>query len=159
MIRRTGCRMWLCTCLLTVNLAFIWGNSLLPGELSGMLSKWVHTLVSFLFPNGGEEIEGHGLLRKLAHFSEFCTLGMVLSWLFAMLREKKWAFVIPSLVCGCLAACVDETIQRFVPDRGPSIKDVGIDSAGVILGIALLSLGYTIHQKKKKHNHFGGKQI
>ena len=159
MIRRTGRRMWLCACLLTANLAFIWGNSLLPGELSGMLSKWVHMLVSFLFPGGEEESQGHGLLRKLAHFSEFCTLGMVLSWLFAMLRKKKWAFVIPSLVCGCLAACVDETIQRFVPDRGPSIKDVGIDSAGVLLGIGLLSLGYTIHQKKKKHKHFGGKQI
>ena len=158
MIRRTGRRMWLCACFLAVNLAFIWGNSLLPGELSGAFSKWVHTLVSFLFPNEGEESEGHGLLRKLAHFSEFCTLGMVLSWLFAMLREKKWAFVIPSLVCGCLAACVDETIQRFVPDRGPSIKDVGIDSAGVILGICLLSLGYTIHQKRKNKKHFGGKR-
>ena len=151
MIRRTRKRIWLCACLLTVNLAFIWGNSLLPGEISGALSKWVHTLVSMIFPNGGVESQGHGLLRKLAHFSEFCALGTVLSWLFAMLKEKKWAFVIPSGVCGCLAACVDETIQCFIPDRGPGIKDVMIDSAGVLLGIGLLSLGYTIHQKKKKH--------
>ena len=151
MIRRTHGRMGLCVCLLAVNLAFIWGNSLLPGEISGALSKWVHTLVSLIFPNGGEESQGHGLLRKLAHFSEFCALGMVLSWLFAMLKEKRWAFVLPSLACGCLTACADETIQRFVPDRGPSIKDVMIDSAGVILGIVLLCLGYTIHQKKKKH--------
>jgi VanZ family protein len=143
--------MGLCVCLLAVNLAFIWGNSLLPGEISGALSKWVHTLVSLIFPNGGEESQGHGLLRKLAHFSEFCALGMVLSWLFAMLKEKRWAFVLPSLACGCLTACADETIQRFVPDRGPSIKDVMIDLAGVILGIVLLCLGYTIHQKKKKH--------
>jgi LPXTG-motif cell wall-anchored protein len=28
---------------------------------------------------------------------------------------------------------------------------VGIDSAGVLLGIGLLSLGYTIYQKKKQH--------
>ncbi len=151
MIRRTHGRMVLCVCLLVINLAFIWGNSLLPGEMSGALSKWVHTLVGMLFPNGGEESQGHGLLRKLAHFSEFCALGAVLSWLFAMLKEKKWAFLVPSMVCGCLAACADETIQRFVPDRGPSIKDVMIDLAGVLLGIGLLSLGYTIHQKKKKH--------
>ena len=157
MIRRTTSRTRLCVCLIAVNLAFIWGNSLLPGEISGALSHWVHALVSWIFPGGPEESQGHGLLRKLAHFTEFCTLGALLSWLFAMLREKKWAFVIPSLVCGCLAACVDETIQRFIPDRGPSIKDVGIDSAGVALGIILLSLGYTIHQKKKKQKHFGGK--
>ena len=158
MIRRTKNRMRLCICLLMVNLAFIWGNSLLPGAISGALSKWVHTLVSLILPGRGEESQGHGLLRKLAHFSEFCALGVLLSWLFAMLKEKKWAFVLPSLACGCLAACVDETIQRFVPDRGPSIKDVGIDSAGVILGIGLVCLGYTIYQKKKKQSYFGGKQ-
>ena len=149
MIRRTESRMRLCICLLAANLLFIWGNSLLPGEASGALSGWVHTLIRSLFPNMGEGAGGHGLLRKLAHFTEFCALGTVLSWLFAMLKEKKRAFVLPSLVCGCLAACVDETLQRFVPDRGPSIKDVGIDSMGVILGIGLLWLGYTIHEKKK----------
>ena len=158
MIRRTKGRTRLCACLLAVNLAFIWGNSLLPGELSGALSAWVHRLIQAIFPGGGEIGQGHGFLRKLAHFSEFCALGVLLSWLFAMLKEKKWAFVIPSMICGCLAACVDETIQRFIPDRGPSITDVGIDSAGVLLGIGLLSLGYTIYQKKKKHQHFGGKR-
>lgn len=157
MIRRTKGRIRLCICLLALNLAFIWGNSLLPGEVSGALSKWVHTLIQAIFPGSGEIGAGHGLLRKLAHFSEFCALGALLSWLFAMLRKKKWAFTIPSAVCGCLAACADETIQRFVPDRGPSIKDVGIDSAGVLLGIGLLYLGYTIHQKKKNHLTTGGK--
>ena len=148
MIRRTPKRLCLCICLLAVNLAFIWGNSLLPGEVSGALSGWVHMLIKAIFPGNGEISQGHGLLRKLAHFSEFCALGMLLSWLFAMLKERKWAFILPSLACGCLTACVDETLQRFVPGRGPSIKDVGIDSAGVILGIGLLLLGYTIHQKK-----------
>ena len=155
MINKTKSRMRLCICLLSANLIFIWGNSMLPGEISGAFSDWVHMLIQMILPGDGEIGGGHGLLRKLAHFSEFCALGMLLSWLFAMLREKKWAFVIPSMICGCLAACVDETIQRFIPDRGPSIKDVGIDSMGVILGISLLCLGYTIHQKKKQ-NHFGG---
>ena len=152
MIRRTRSRIRLCICLLIVNLAFIWGNSLLPGEISGTISGWVHMLIQAIFPGSGESGQGHGLLRKLAHFSEFCALGMLLSWLFAMLKEKKWAFVLPSLACGCLAACVDETIQRFVPDRGPSVKDVGIDSMGVILGICLLCLGHTIYQKKKNNS-------
>lgn len=149
MIRRTEGRVKLCICLLIVNLVFIWGNSLLPGEVSGTISGWVYTLIQSLFPNMGQNAGGHGLLRKLAHFTEFCALGTVVSWLFAMLKEKKWAFILPSLVCGCLAACVDETLQRFIPDRGPGIKDVCIDSMGVILGIGLLCLGHTIYQKKK----------
>lgn len=157
MIRRTKSRIRLCLCLLAVNLIFIWGNSLLPGSVSGALSGWLHKLIQTIFPGSGEIGQGHGLLRKLAHFSEFCALGVLLSWLFAMLKEKKWAFILPSLVCGCLTACADETLQRFIPGRGPSIKDVGIDSAGVILGIGLLCLGYTIYQKRKNHSITGGK--
>jgi VanZ family protein len=49
---------------------------------------------------------------------------------------------------GVLAASVDETIQCFVPDRGPAIKDVCIDSAGVLTGIILLWMGY-YHFKKR----------
>ena len=69
---------------------------------------------------------------------------MVLSWLFGMLqRGKSWP-----LICGGLAACIDETIQMFVPDRGPSLKDVGIDSCGVIAGMILLYIGHCYLRKR-----------
>ena len=148
MICRTQKRMKLCIWLLTANLVFIWGNSLLPGEVSGALSGWLHLLIQTIFPGDGDMGQSHGLLRKAAHFSEFCTLGMLLSWLFAMLRPKKWAFIIPAAVCGCAAAFVDEGIQLLIPGRGPGITDVGIDSCGVIVGIGLLCLGYTIYKKR-----------
>jgi VanZ family protein len=54
-----------------------------------------------------------------------------------------------ALGSGFLTACVDETIQRFVPDRGPSIFDVGIDTAGVAVGIAILLFIYFIRKRKK----------
>lgn len=141
---RTQIRLRLCIVLLVVNLIFIWGNSLLPGELSGALSQWVKDL---LFPGGQDPSTGHGLLRKLAHFTEFACLGACLTWLFGMLRKKPWL----PLLFGFLAACLDETIQIFVPDRGPAIRDVLIDAAGVCIGFAVLLLGHTIHKK-----HFGG---
>lgn len=125
----------LCITLLAVNLAFIWGNSLLPGEISGALSRWLKELIAAVLgqPSGGEG--GHGLLRKLAHFTEFCTLGMCFWWLFRMLlRRRFW----PALGAGFLVACMDETIQMFVPGRGPGIKDVGIDTAGVLAGIVFI---------------------
>ena len=141
---RTKNRLGLCVALLAVNLVFIWGNSLLPGEVSGALSQWLKNL---LFPGAGDASVGHGLLRKLAHFTEFACLGACLNWLHAMLGKKWWQ----ALLWGFGAACLDETIQCFVPDRGPGMLDVAIDTAGVCVGIGLLVLGHTIYQK-----HFGG---
>ena len=147
---RTKKRLWLCCVAIAVNLAFIWGNSLLPGNISGAISGWLRDLLAGLFPGGPEEPDaGHGLLRKLAHFTEFCTLGMLLSWLFAMLRQKTWQRWLFPLLCGMLTACVDETIQCFVPDRGPGIKDVGIDTLGVILGIVIIIFIQKVKNKSK----------
>lgn len=144
---RTERRMKLCLSWLVLNLLFIWGNSLLPGSVSGALSQWVKDILAAIIPGvapGGQA--GQGLLRKLAHFSEFALLGACLTWLFGMLGRG----VLPALGCGFLAACADETIQRFVPDRGPSPVDVAIDTAGVLLGIALLWIGHTVYKTRKK---------
>jgi VanZ family protein len=144
---RTEKRLRLCAALIVVNLCFIWGNSLLPGEISGAISDAVKNLLrwclSFLgLPPGGGG--GGGLLRKVAHFTEFACLGGLFTWLFSMLRRPAWL----ALGCGFLAACVDETIQIFVPDRGPSVFDVGIDTAGVAVGVTLLLLLHHIKRKQ-----------
>ena len=141
---RTDKRLRLCTALLICNLVFIWGNSLLPGEVSGAFSDWVKSLLANLFPAGPEEDTGGGLLRKFAHFTEFTALGMCLAWLHGMLQKGK----LRPFLWGVLAASLDETIQRFVPDRGPSVKDVCIDSAGVLSGIILLWLGHDFIKKR-----------
>ena len=144
---RTEKRLRLCYTLLILNLCFIWGNSLLPGELSGAFSNWVKDILAALLPGDGESVGGGGLLRKLAHFTEFACLGMCLTWLHSMLQKPRYY----ALLMGVGAACVDETIQRFVPDRGPSLKDVGIDTCGVITGMILLLLGhYLITVKHSK---------
>jgi len=105
MIRRDR-HIRLCVALLALNLAFIWGNSLLPGEVSGALSDWVKELLAAIFPGAGMESSGGGLLRKLAHFLEFASLGLLLGWLAAMLQNRGWY----ALLWGSLAALTDETI-------------------------------------------------
>lgn len=141
---RTEKRLRLCTALLICNIAFIWGNSLLPGEVSGAFSDFVKELLAKLFASDDISASGGGLLRKLAHFSEFALLGALFSWLFGMLQKKiPWAGA-----CGFLTACVDETIQRFVPDRGPSILDVGIDTCGVLTGMLLIFIGHSMYRKR-----------
>ena len=147
---RTEKRLRLCWALLVLNLCFIWGNSLLPGEVSGAFSDWVKALLAAILPVGPDSPMGGGLLRKLAHFTEFAALGMILSWLIGMLGKNR---LLP-LLWGGAAACVDETIQRFVPDRGPSLRDVGIDTCGVAVGMILLLTGHYLVTRAK---HSGGK--
>ena len=144
---KTKKKLWICIGLITLNILFIWGNSLLPGSISGVISHWVRDVLATFLPGGGESPESsHGLVRKLAHFTEFACLGCLLCWLFAMLKKPVWM----ALPCGVLVAAADETIQMFVPDRGPSLRDVAIDSSGVALGMILLFVGYAYIKRKRK---------
>ena len=155
MIRTDKGRKALCAVLLVCILMFIWGNSLLDAEESGRFSQWLRDLLGM----AAGELPGQsdGVLRKIAHFVEFCALGFLLSWQIAMRKERKQPFVLPAAALGCLAACLDEMLQHFSPGRAPRFTDVAIDTAGVLVGIGLLSLGYAI-KRKNINLHFGGKQ-
>ena len=137
--------------LIGLVLCFIWGNSLLSREASEAFSLWVKSLLdAIVAPGGSEPGQGLGLLRKMAHFTEFAALGACLSWRFGMLEKRKRS----ALLLGFGAACVDETIQLFVPDRGPGIMDVAIDTCGVAAGMILLLLAhnFTKQFKQSKEN-------
>ena len=148
-MKRTQKRMTLCICLLIVCLAFIWGNSLTNGEDSGNLSggimAWINAFLR-LDAAGADKL--HWLIRKGAHFTEFACLGLLLTWLFGMMGEKKGHLFCMPLLFGMMAACADETIQVFTPDRGPSPIDIWIDTCGVAAGIMILILGYHYVCKK-----------
>ena len=142
---RSNRRLYFCLTLLVLNLAFVWGNSLMPAEISQAFSDWVKELLAKLLPGGSSgSAQGSGLLRKIAHFTEFMALGMLLTWLFGMLQK---GIHVPILM-GAAVACIDETIQYFVPGRSPGIKDVCIDCGGVLTGLILLTIGH--HYMKKR---------
>ena len=138
----------LCSLLLLANLAFIWGNSLLDGSDSGSLSggilAWINSILG-LDESGAELL--HHLIRKAAHFTEFACLGCLLAWRWGMDHAPN-GVLLPALL-GMAAVVVDETIQLFTPDRGPSLKDVWIDTSGVITGVMLLILGQYVWKKYK----------
>ena len=147
---RTKKRMILCVLLLVLTLAFIWGNSLADGETSGEMSGQFLQMINKLLhleESGGAN--PHHFIRKMAHFTEYACLGLLLTWLFGMTGEKKGHLFCMPLLCGMLAACADETIQVFVPGRGPSPIDIWIDTCGVACGIVLLLIGHH-HMKKKR---------
>ena len=143
-MKRTSTRMRLCTALLICLLVFIWGNSLMPGPVSQAISNFVQKILFRTQIIPGEIPAGSTLVRKIAHFTEFTALGVLLFWRFAMLgKPGKYA-----VFSGVAVACIDECIQAFTPDRACRLYDVAIDSMGVLTGIALLHFGYTFLKKR-----------
>lgn len=75
-------------------------------------------------------------IRKLAHFSIYTCLGLLLFSLFQTFDEitskRKFAY---SWGLGIFYACTDEIHQKFVGGRSSEITDVLIDSMGVLFGI------------------------
>lgn len=147
---------WLIACLILAafNIAFIWGNSLMPREISSAFSKLVGSILDFLLPGSATTSEGtgQGILRKIAHFTEFCSLGMLVCFISCLLNAKVWMqWGIPAGV-GVAVAAIDETIQYFIPGRGPQLRDVGIDSLGVVLGICVAMLLIWLKFRRQKRN-------
>lgn len=78
-----------------------------------------------------------GVLRKLAHGTEFCILGIELAALLHQAWKQHWERLI---LCGVGTALLDETIQLFVAGRSGMIKDVWIDLGGYTVGAAICLL-------------------
>ena len=151
---QTQKRRKLCMLLMILNIVFIWGHSLLTREISAAFSKLVGSILSLFFsgPMTPAEGQGHGILRKIAHFTEFCTLGMLVSWHVRLLDLKTWSCFALPVLSGVVIAFVDESIQFFIPGRGPGLLDVAIDSAGALLGTLVIALAFFLRSRKKKEN-------
>lgn len=85
------------------------------------------------------------MLRKGAHMTEYAILGVLLllsmrQYLRGTEKETEGYRILIAFVIGVLYAVSDEYHQTFVPGRSGEIKDVCIDSVGVVIGIALTAL-------------------
>ena len=80
------------------------------------------------------------VIRKLAHYTEYAVLGFFLALHLNELKSKLYckAELWYSLIVGSLYAVSDECHQYFVPGRGPGVKDVLIDSLGVLTGLVII---------------------
>ena len=133
---------WIRIALVAVTLLFIWGNSMLPAAVSGQESEWVRELLEPILSRlqgmlfgPGAEVDPSMLVRKLAHFCEYMLLGFLVGLMLER-PEGKTRFL-PGWGMCLAAACIDECIQKFVPGRGPGIKDVLIDISGATIGLVL----------------------
>ena len=131
--------------LILLNLALIWGNSMLTGLSSEAVSGGILALLGRFLPVLLTEA-GHTLLRKAAHFSEFALLGLLYC---GRHRLVKGEAPVHLMGFGLAVACIDETIQIFTPGRASSLIDVWIDASGFALGLLLIVIFYTISNKIK----------
>lgn len=77
-------------------------------------------------------------VRKAAHMTEYFLLAVAISFPLYVYRIRGvWLILLAGIVCVGFAG-FDEYHQSFVANRGPSVKDVLIDSVGASIGIILV---------------------
>jgi len=122
-------------------------------QASSRTSEWVLSILNF-FHIDIALIKSYNLsfwVRKLAHFTEYLLLALLTSRLLRRLLPDQpiWYWVL--LIC-VLYASSDEFHQRFVPGRGASIWDVGIDSLGSSTGIVFWTWWEGRKRRKRQNN-------
>ena len=127
--------------IIAIVVAIIWIQSILPSEISSQESGWfTEHIVKPAMERLGLEAISELVVRKLAHMTEYCLLGLLVT----MLWKKKP--VLSFQLC-FLVAFIDESIQ-LLSNRGSEVLDIWIDISGAILGIGL-SLIIDIVRKPK----------
>ncbi|MGL5152630.1 MAG: VanZ family protein [Clostridium sp.] len=129
-------------------MGFIFFMSHQNGETSSNQSGTIVKILEFLGLSGNTEFITL-IIRKGAHFTEYCILYILLYRVASMYKHGKSAIIL-SILLTFGYACSDEFHQMFVPGRGPAIKDVMIDTSGGIFGIILCELFKPL--KKSKFN-------
>lgn len=83
-------------------------------------------------------------VRKAAHMAEYFLLAVAVAFPLYVYGVRGFLLMLlATVICVCYA-CGDEYHQSFVSGRAPSMRDVGIDSIGVILGVILTRIfGWT----------------
>lgn len=86
----------------------------------------------------------HYYVRKLGHITEYFILAVSVAFPLYVYRVRGFALMlVAGLFCVAFAG-LDEYHQSFVAGRGPSKRDVAIDSIGIFTGIILVRIvGWT----------------
>nr|WP_294529484.1 VanZ family protein [uncultured Blautia sp.] len=141
----------------------IYSFSAQTGEVSGQLSykvsySIVETKNQLLNENkSSAELAAsadaiHFYVRKAGHMTEYFLLAVAISFpLYVYGVRGIWLVILAGIICVGFAG-LDEYHQSFVADRGPSVRDVGIDSIGAFIGILVVQAfcWSTLHNPSKR---------
>ena len=128
---------FLCFLLVSAVIGVIWWHSMQNGVASHAESR--RMLAFALSHLQGTQLAPYlsdGHIRRLAHLTEYTTLGVVLSSFSVLVSRrshKVWARLI-----GISVAAIDEYIQLLSGGRTSTWHDVVLDGVGCIIGIVLV---------------------
>ena len=115
----------------------------LSGEVASESSKTSGGVIALISKICGINLLQYELtefiVRKLAHFSLYALGGIVI---YFYIRDYKFSFkkeFLLSFLCGSIYACTDEFHQTFVAGRSGELRDICIDSLGVLVGVSIIS--------------------
>lgn len=131
---------FLCFLLVSAVVGVIWWHSMQNGVASHAESRRVLAFaLSHLQGTRLAPYLSDGHIRRLAHLTEYMTLGVVLSGFSVLISRrshKVWVLLI-----GISVAAIDEYIQLFSGGRTSTWHDVVLDGVGCMIGI-FFSHGY-----------------
>ncbi len=82
----------------------------------------------------------HYYVRKTAHVTEYFVLAVTVAFpLYVYGIRGLWLVLLAGVFCVSFAG-LDEYHQSFVAGRGPSARDVAVDSIGILPGILLVRI-------------------
>ena len=112
--------------------------------------RFILLLLKFILPGLTPEtfeFLHHGI-RKLRHLGEFAILSLLWARALAGPGARWHARRIGGALClSILVVIVDESHQAFVPSRGASVMDVGIDTLGAVLGQGVRLVGLMLKRR------------
>ena len=115
-------------------------------ESTELSNGTLYKIIKIVSGNASDEKvkEYDPLIRKIAHFSIYTSLGIwcgsLLCTFFENDKNKDKKRITISTIFGFLYACSDEIHQTFVDGRAGRIIDVIIDTIGVANGVLLVLL-------------------
>ena len=147
--------------LLLMWVAVIWGHSLMSGAESsaesGLVVEFLRRVVYRFELQGNPFVMRlvsdpeflHHVVRKTAHFGEYFVLGMLTfnAVRLTFLNPLLGAIAIAGLWMG--VPSIDETIQRFTPERAGQLSDVLLDMSGFACSLALCLLWSLLTRKHR----------
>lgn len=110
------------------------------GDASMQLSDGILDSFKSLFQNFLDYHTLSYIVRKIAHFTEYFILGLLIYHLVKQYRVISKTEIIWMILFCVIYAMLDEFHQVFIGGRSPKVFDVIIDSLGSSLSILILQL-------------------
>ncbi len=140
--------------LIFIMLILILGSSAISGPVSygssEVVARFVKELMAFMGDNNYCVTTIDMIIRKLAHFSEYMLLTVLLSIGFLNITKRKWFPLLISGFIGFTVSLLDEGFVQAFTSRNSSLFDVLVDCSGIMAGLLVIFLYLTLGVKMKK---------